>query len=127
MCTHSKQQLQNILPSTAPCINDIEVHISFDYAQQIHFPNDPMQPGPIYFLTPRKCGLFGICADGVLQQINYLIDESVDCGKGSNTVCSYLHDYLCNYSYGEKVLHCHADNCSGQNKNSTMMQVVNLL
>ena len=34
---------------------DIKVHYSFDYAQQVHYPSDPLQPGPIYFLTPRKC------------------------------------------------------------------------
>jgi len=34
---------------------DIKVHFSFDYAQQVHFPSNPLQPGPIYFLTPRKC------------------------------------------------------------------------
>lgn len=31
---------------------DIKAHYSFDYAQQVHYPSDPMQPGPIYFLTP---------------------------------------------------------------------------
>ena len=34
--------------------NDIKAHYSFDYAQQVHYPSDPLQPGPIYFLTPRK-------------------------------------------------------------------------
>ena len=29
--------------------NNNENHISFDYAQQVHFPHDPQQPGPIYF------------------------------------------------------------------------------
>ena len=31
---------------------------SFDYAQQVHFPNNPQLPGPAYFLTARKCQLF---------------------------------------------------------------------
>jgi len=35
----------------------IKAHYSFDYAQQVHFPSNPMQPGPIYFLTPRKCSI----------------------------------------------------------------------
>ena len=30
-------------------------HYSFDYAQLVHTPSNPMQPGPIYFKTPRKC------------------------------------------------------------------------
>ena len=34
------------------------MHYSFDYAQQVHFPNDPQQPGPAYFLSARKCQIF---------------------------------------------------------------------
>ena len=26
---------------------------------QVHYPSDPMQPGPVYFLTPQKCAIFG--------------------------------------------------------------------
>lgn len=36
------------------------IHYSFDFAQQIHIPFTSLQPGPIYFLTPLKVGLFGI-------------------------------------------------------------------
>ena len=43
-------------------------HYSFDFAQQIHFPHKPLQPGPIYFLTPRKCLIFGVCAEVIPQQ-----------------------------------------------------------
>ena len=125
MCAKSRTDLHNInisLPHS-PCSNNIHVHISFDFAQQVHYPSNPFQPGPIYFLTPRKCGLFGICSEGLPRQINYLIDEAVDTGKGANTVCSLLHHYLSFYSQGEKHLDCHADNCCGQNKNNTMLQV----
>ena len=38
----------DILPNS----NDISAHYSFDYAQQVHFPSNPLQPGPIFFLTP---------------------------------------------------------------------------
>jgi hypothetical protein len=51
-----------------------------------------------------------------------MIDEAVSVGKGANTVISLLHHYLDHYSYGEQHLHLHADNCSGQNKNNTMLQ-----
>ena len=93
-------------------------HISFDFAQQIHYPFDPLQPGPIFFKTPRKCGIFGVNSEPLSQQINYLIDEAHSCGKGANTVISYIHHYLENYSIGELHIKMHADNCSGQNKNS---------
>ena len=106
-----------------PLSTSMSVHYSFDFAQQVHYPSDPMQPGPIYFLTPRKCGIFGVCCEAIPRQINYLIDEAVDVGKGSNTVVSLLHHFFETHSLGETDVHLHADNCVGQNKNNTMLQV----
>jgi len=37
-------------PNSTP----IEAHYSFDMAQQVSYPNDPLQPGPMYFLTPKE-------------------------------------------------------------------------
>jgi hypothetical protein len=34
---------------------------SFDHAQLVHIPSNPLQPGPAYFKTARKCEIFGIC------------------------------------------------------------------
>lgn len=50
-----------------PCSIDTDIHYSFDFAQQIHIPSNPMQPGPIYLKTPRKCGIFGVMCEAVLQ------------------------------------------------------------
>ncbi len=86
------------------------------------YPDDPLQPGPIYFLVQRRCGLFGVHAEGLSSQVNYLIDEAASTGKGANCVISYLHHYLTQFGLGEKDMHLHADNCVGQNKNSFMMQ-----
>ncbi|ELT95744.1 hypothetical protein CAPTEDRAFT_214547 [Capitella teleta] len=97
-------------------------HYSFDFAQQVMYPSNPLQPGPIYFMVPKRCGLFGVHSEGANRQHNYMIDEAVSVGKGANTVISLLHHYLDHYSYGEQHLHLHADNCSGQNKNNTMLQ-----
>ena len=75
------------------CSVDSTVHYSFDFAQQVHtctcIPGNPLQPGPIYFETPRKCGIFGIMCKAVPRQLNYLIDEASDVGKGANTSVSY--------------------------------------
>ena len=98
-----------------PLANSITVHYSFDFAQQVHYPSDPMQPGPIYFLTPRKCAIFGVCCEAIPRQINYLIDEAVDVGKGANTVVSLLHHFFETHGLGESDVHLHADNCVGQN------------
>ena len=106
----------------APCSRDILVNYSFDMAQQVHYPNDPLQPGPIYFLTPRKCGIFGVCCEAIPRQINYLVDESVDIGKGSNSIISKLHHFFHTFGLGEQRVTLHADNCSGQNKNNMMLQ-----
>ena len=55
------------------------------------------------------------------SQINYLIDEAVNVGKGANAIISMLHHFFETFGLGEKVAHLHADNCSGQNKNRYMM------
>ena len=46
------------------------------------------------------------------------------CGKGANPVVSRLHFVFENHDYGEKEVYLHADNCTGQNKNSGMIQYV---
>ena len=43
---------------------------SFDYAQTIHLPYNPMQVGPLYIIALRKVGLFGVCAEGVGKQVS---------------------------------------------------------
>ena len=104
-------------PNTTP----ISAHYSFDMAQQVFYPNDPLQPGPMYFLTPRKCAIFGVCCESIPRQVNYLIDEAVDMGKGSNAIVSMLHHFFAHHGLGEKTVHLHADNCGGQNKNAIMV------
>ena len=94
------------------------IHYSYDYAQQVHIPSNPQQPGPIYFKTPRKCGLFGICCEGIPRQVNYLIDEAVATGKGANATISYVHDFFNFHGAGETDAQINADNCGGQNKNN---------
>ena len=70
-----------------------------------------MQPGPIYFLTPRKCAVFGVCNEGEGSQLFYLIDKSTVATKGSNDVISYLHHYLFSHATSEH-LDLHVDTCS---------------
>ena len=107
----------------ASAVGPQRIHYSFDLAQQVHYPHNPFQPGPIYFKTPRKCAIFGVCCEAIPRQVHYLIDEACDTGKGANTVISLLHHFLGNHSLGERELALHADNCTGQNKNNTMLQV----
>ena len=106
----------------APATNHITVHYSFDFAQQVHYPSNPLQPGPIYFLTPRKAAIFGICCEAIPRQVNFIIDEASDTGKGANTVVSLLDYFFEHYGLGETTVSLHADNCSRQNKNNTMVK-----
>ena len=99
------------------------LHIAMDFAQNISYPSNPLQPGPLYFLAPQKVHLFGICCESIPRQVNYLIDEAHFTSKGSNTVISLLHHFLSNHSLGEMHLHLHADNCVGQNKNNNLLRV----
>lgn len=116
-CLSSAEELKN-----NPC-NPNLTHISFDYAQQLHFPSSPQQVGPLYFLTPRKCQLFGITNEAKGEQVNYLIDESDSVGKGANAVVSLVHHYLESHiSSPNQQLLFNADNCVGQNKNNCLMQ-----
>jgi len=69
----------------------------------------------------RKCAIFEVCCEAIPHEINYLIDEAVDKGKGSNAIVSMLHHYFSHHGLGEKTAHLHADNCGGQNKNATMV------
>ena len=121
-CIKSNLEKFDFTQVRTPCsFNDGIVHYSFDYAQQVHLPSNPLQPGPIYFKTPRKCGIFGVCCEGLPRQVNYLIDESVSAGKGANSVISYLHHFFSNHGLGESDVHLHADNCTGQNKNNYLL------
>ena len=99
----------------------MKAHYSFDYAQQVHYPSNPLQPGPIYFLTPRKCIIFGVHCEDLPRQVNFLIDEAGDCGKGSNSVISMLHYFFSNHALGEMEVFLTADNCSEHNKNNIML------
>ncbi|KAJ8353186.1 hypothetical protein SKAU_G00207530 [Synaphobranchus kaupii] len=107
-CKITAKELHAFLGPNPPCSCDIVMHYSFDYAQQ---------SGLMYFLVPRKCGIFGVCCEGIPQQVNYLIDEAHCGSKGSNTVISYLHHFFSTHGLGEKHIQLHCDNCAGQNKN----------
>ena len=99
-----------------------KMHYSFDYAQQVHFPSNPQQPGPAFSLTARKCQLFGVACEPLGTQVNYLIDESESVGKGANATVSTIDHYLTNHGQKEDHLCLHADNCVGQNKNISLIQ-----
>ena len=100
----------------------MKAHYSFDYAQQVRYPFNPLQPGPNYFLVPRKRTVFGVACEPLPRQINFLTDEVGDCGKGANIVISRLDYFFSHHGSGGSDVFLHAENCTGQNKNNCMMQ-----
>ncbi len=118
---YSKLGPRQKIPPCKPNSRPISMHYSWDFAQQLHYPYEDQQVGPIYFKTPRRAQLFGICCEGVPRQVNYLIDEADFLEKNSNTVISLLNHYFTNHGFGEKRVFLTADNCVGQNKNNTVL------
>lgn len=94
--------------------------ISFDFAQQVHYPSSARTVGPAYFKTARKCSLFGVHDKKTGVQRNYLIEEEDIIRKGANCVVSLLHHYFS--TIDAELLIMFADNCAGQNKNNTVAQ-----
>jgi len=97
------------------------MHYSWDFAQQVHYPYEDHQVGPIYFKTSRNAQLFGVCCEALPRQVNYLIDEADFPGKGADTVIAMLHHFFACYGLGEQHLLLTADNCTGQNKNNAVL------
>jgi len=92
----TKEQYADYLPTlhTGQYTYPHAEHLPFDFAQQVHLPHSPDQEGPLYFKTGFKCCLFGVMSDTTAKQINYIVPESVQTGKGVNEVISMLHHYL---------------------------------
>ena len=85
-------------------------------AQQMQYPCNALQPGPLFFKTARKCNLFGVSCEPTKTQLNYLIDKAAYIVKDSDSTVSLIHDFLENRGVKGKQLYLQADNCVGQNK-----------
>lgn len=51
--------------NSKPNSRDIVMHYSWDFSQQLQYPFEEQQVGPIYFKTPRRAQLFGVCCEGI--------------------------------------------------------------
>ena len=112
------------------CLEDDSVppisHVTFDFAQQLELPCHTRQVGPLYFKVGFRVQLFGVCQEAYRKQANYLFSEKQCIGEdgkkahGPNAVISMLHHYFANNPVSP-TLHLHADNCTGQNKNKSVL------
>ncbi len=117
----SYASIKNRITSGKTSSNETTMHYSWDFAQQVQYPYEDQQVGPIYFKTPRKAQLFGVCCEAIPRQINYLIDEADFTSKNSNMVISLLNHFFENHALGEDNALLTADNCAGQNKNNSVL------
>jgi len=95
-------------------------HLCMDYGQSIDVPHTADQLGGTLYLHMRNVHLFGICSRLENSQIFYTYDER-EAGKGANEVLSVLHDFLANRTIQTPNIRIHADNCWGQNKNTSVI------
>src|ERR1043165_7217534 len=101
-------------------------HITYDWAQNVHVPYSPQQVRSLFFKSPRKVHLFGVCNTGNFphtEQTNYVINEGEmpddgKQGKGVNCTISLVWHAIQKYNRGEKKLIITCDNCVGQNNNN---------
>ncbi|RGB42231.1 hypothetical protein C1646_751276 [Rhizophagus diaphanus] len=106
-------------------------YITFDWAQNVQFPYSPQQIGAIFFKSPWKVHLFGVCNTGNFphtEQTNYVIDEGEmpDDGKLGNCTISLVWHAIKKYNHGEKKLVITYDNCCKSRVN-TVDDVVSVI
>jgi len=94
---------------------------------QVHYPSDSflLIESVQYLAYPKNCAKTGMsittAIHSVYLQVNYLIDEAYNIGKGANTIISILYHFLANHSTGTTKHHFHTVNCCRQNKNRYLM------
>jgi len=102
--------------------------MTFDEATNLGLPQLSEPPQEIYLTSKRTIQLFSIRDDGAGHQYHFLYDEG-DVRCGGNYVASMLILFLLDLSeqFGIKKVLLHADNCCSQNKNNTILWLLELL
>ena len=123
-----RDQILSCLESRAPAVSFQLTHLPghadavlFNYCQQVSLPYSSQQRGTFYFRTPHKVQVFGVCCELLSSQVFFLVDESEQVGKGVVAVVSLVHAFFHLHGQGERCVTLQADNCVGQNKNTTMI------
>ena len=63
MCGEGRVGMCTCMQCTCMRVCDLTNLFSFQVHFPSNFPSNPLQPGTIYFLTPRKCAVFGSQTD----------------------------------------------------------------
>jgi hypothetical protein len=123
----ARETLELVQQGTLPLAGYV-AHYTFDFMQSLAIPQFADHTKEMYYFSLRNIHLFSIRDDGARIQYNYLYDEA-EGGKGANYVISLLFHFLRHRAReaATLVIHLHADNCCGQNKNNLVMQFFVLL
>ena len=101
--------------------NENVLALSFDYMQNLHLPETPVQD--LFYLTQLTVNVFNIHNFKTGESFFYIYHEG-NGNKGPNEVFFFLLHYIKNYvpdNVEELLLFC--DNCPGQNKNNTVIRM----
>ena len=71
----------------------------------------PVSLGQFILRPPRKCGLFRICCEAILRQVNFLIDKQVLTEKVQKPQYHTFANFFKHHSLGETSAQIHAHNC----------------
>jgi flavodoxin len=121
----ARAQATSLLPHS-------ERHYCFtvDYAQNLLLPNlGDTQPGDTYYFSPKNVYIFGIADNSKKPTtlVSYVYQEETG-KKGAENVASMLYEFLDKQQILKEgnpaaSLTIIADNCSGQNKNNTVLRL----
>lgn len=94
--------------------------VCIDFAKNLPVPN--ISTSDVYYKRQLSTYAFNVHILSTSQSIFYMYPETV-AKKGSDDVCSLLHNFLYNYLNPEvRQLEIFCDSCGGQNKNYTMFR-----
>lgn len=98
------------------------VGICIDFMANISLPCISVQDA--YYLRQLTVNVFGVHNLATRESTIFIYHE-VEGGKGSNEVCTMLNWYIKNkVNKDVKTLYLFGDNCSGHNKNNTMVRMM---
>lgn len=120
----SKKFYASLKEITTQCVSEPEenVGICIDFMANISLPCIPVQD--TYYLRQLTLNIFGV-HNLATRQCTIFIYHEGEGGKGSNEVCTMLNWYIKNkVDSNVKKLYLFGDNCSGQNKNNTMVPMI---
>ena len=98
--------------------------ITFDFQQNLPFQHLPV--GDFFYMQQLWLYVFGIyrCSD---NDVTMYCWTEMTARRGSDKVASSLHNHLTKLPPNVYTLRLYSDGCSGQNKNSTVMQYLFIL